>query len=379
MRPLSRQLFRLAARAALATLLVTGACIWIGLELINQYGERLLSPAAHAAMDKGGELPPAIEAELRQAEKTVTPIMTGGFLACVALGLAVGGLVGWRYARRLVSPLAQLAHTARRLRLGELDARVPAGLTEVQEFDEFIRDFNRMAQGLQAAELERQASSAAIAHELRTPLTVLHGRLNGMLDGVFPLSREALVPLLAQTQLLARIVDDLRLLTLANAGALALNLTATDLARQAQAVLTSMQPLAEAKGWSMQSDLQPAVARADGERVRQALQALIDNALRYGAGPLAVHTRTQGDVVQLRVLDRGPGLPPGAETRAFERFWRADDSRGRESGGSGLGLSVVQAIAQAHGGTAFYEPREGGGAVFGLSLPVSGPPQAAPR
>ncbi|MDO5691785.1 MAG: ATP-binding protein [Pseudomonadota bacterium] len=374
MKPLRAQLARLAAVAGLATTLTVIAGLWLSAMLLESYSNRQLSPTAIAALEKGGELPPAVEAELREVEKKLESIVLVEVLVWGLVGLAVGGLVGWRYARRLVAPLAELARTARQLRHGELGARVPAGTTQVREFDEFISDFNRMAQALQAAERERQGSSAAIAHELRTPLTVLHGRLSGMQDGVFPLSREGLQPLLAQTELLSRIVDDLRLLTLANARRLALDLSLIGLADQARTVVAAMRSLVDARGWVIVCELEPVMVQADGARLRQALQALIDNALRYGQGPLTVQTRLADGMATLCVLDRGPGLPPGSEAHAFDRYWRADDSRGREGGGSGLGLSVVQAIAQAHGGSAFYAPREGGGAVFGLALPVGGPP-----
>lgn len=194
-------------------------------------------------------------------------------------------------------------------------------------------------------------------------MTVLSGRLNGMLDGVFPMDRAGVSALLAQTGLLARIVDDLRLLTLAETQHLGLDLADCDLADQARIVAAAQPP-----GVTVTLDLSPAPVRCDPMRLRQALQALLTNAARYGGTDITIATGTDARGRFLSVLDRGPGLTPD-EAAAFDRFWRADRSRARDTGGSGPGLSVVQAIARANGARAEYRNRAGGGSEFSSVFP----------
>jgi two-component system, OmpR family, sensor histidine kinase AdeS len=236
-----------------------------------------------------------------------------------------------------------------------------------------IGDFNSMSVSLQRAERELAESTASIAHELRTPLTILRGRLHGIADGVFALEPREVQGLLYQVEGLGRLVDDLQTLSLANSHRLILACESTDLADEAQRVLASTGPDLAAAGLEPILSLQAAPLVADGARVRQVISAVLTNACRYapGSGVLRIATRSDQTAAILEIVDHGPGLPEGSEVVAFDRFWRGEASRSRNTGGTGLGLAVVRAIVEAHGGSASLGNHPGGGALFEMRLPLA--------
>ena len=177
--------------------------------------------------------------------------------------------------------------------------------------------------------------------------------------------------LLYQVEGLGRIVDDLQTLSLANSDRMVLDFAPTDLAQEVERVLATTTPDLVAAGLSPFLTLSPTPLFADGARIRQAIGAILANAGRYAAnsGVLLIETRDDAGEAILDIIDHGPGLADGAGEQAFDRFWRGDVSRGRVSGGSGLGLAVVRAIVEAHGGTATIGNHDGGGAIFTMRLP----------
>ena len=315
-----------------------------------------------------------LAALLREAER-FQPALAGAedrALAVLSLVAIAGGVLASLWlAVRLSRPLEELALAARRIAAGDLSARARTDRHGAGEIAQLAADFNAMARSIEAAERELRANSAAIAHELRTPLTILRGRLQGMLDGVFAIGPAELGGLVEQVDQLARIVDDLQTVSLAETGQLRLRTARIDLADEVRRVSATIVPDLEAAGLAVTLDLRPAPAVADPLRLRQVTLALLDNARRHAAagGEVRIETRAGPPAAILRVLDRGPGFPDGTHDRAFDRFWRGDASRSRTTGGTGLGLSVVRAIAEAHGATARATAREGGGAVLEIALP----------
>ncbi len=287
----------------------------------------------------------------------------------VAIGQAVGAYVGWRLARRLVKPLTAVTEAARLIAEGDFAGRA-TGEGSFGEADRLINDFNRMAEELQRAEKELQYSNSAIAHELRTPLTILRGRMQGLADGVFEPSQEVFRGLIGHIDALTRIVDDLRTLSLMNAGRMELQQSRFDLGEEIGDILESVMPTLSNLNIRIESDLQEMPVIADRARIRQAVLALIDNVARYAPGStLAVTSQAVDNLCVIMISDDGPGMTAAESERAFERFWRADDARTRRGGGSGLGLAVVKAIAEAHGGHATIDSRKGGGTTVVLTIP----------
>ncbi|MDR7555421.1 MAG: ATP-binding protein [Armatimonadota bacterium] len=287
-----------------------------------------------------------------------------GVVAAVLLGIAV--------TRYLTAPLRQMAEAAGQIGQGQLAQRVTVPADD--ELGALARAFNAMAANLQRLEESRRQLGADIAHELRTPLSVLQANLEGMLDGVVAPSPERLAALHGQVRLLSRLVDDLRDLSLAQAGQLPLHRRPTDLAALAAEAVAAVAAAAEEKQIHVDSRVAGPVSpvSVDRERVLQMLHNLLHNALRHTprGGRVTVGVDAGPGRVQLWVQDTGPGIPPEDLERIFERFVRLDASRTRATGGSGLGLAIVRALAEAHGGTVTATSAPGQGSRFTITLPV---------
>ncbi|WP_395502783.1 ATP-binding protein [Ectopseudomonas mendocina] len=293
-----------------------------------------------------------------------------GCTIIAALGMAV--FVAVRLSRRLISPLNAVAHSLREVAQGKLDARAPLDEQAMGETAQLVRDFNAMAERLQSMTREREFWNAAIAHELRTPVTILRGRLQGLAEGVFSPSAELFEGLLRQVEGLNHLIEDLRVLSLNDSGHLEVQRISVRLADELGTVLQAFAtPLAE-KGFALHQELDTdLLVECDAVRIRQALMALLENALRHAdPGNLQVRLEQAGGECQLSVEDDGPGIDSALATDIFEAFRRGDPSRSRKSGGSGLGLAVVKAITEAHGGRAFWQPSASGGSCFVLSWPL---------
>ncbi|WP_186104679.1 ATP-binding protein [Burkholderia gladioli] len=295
------------------------------------------------------------------------------FAGTLLVALVAAIVIALRLARRILAPLNSLAESARAIAAGDLAARAIPGDRTLGETAHLVDDFNSMAGKLQTMAADMAQWNAAIAHELRTPLTILQGRLQGLADGAFKPDNALIRGLLSHVEGLSRLVDDLRIVTLQDSGHFELRSASTDLGEEARRAVESIRPALEEAGFVLELRLAPAVARCDGARVRQALIALLDNARRYATpGPLRVAVARAGELVVLSVEDAGPGLAAEFAKQAFAPFTRADASRSRQLGGSGLGLSVVRAIAMAHGGWVQYRTSAQGGAVFEIELPIKG-------
>ncbi|MCX5496369.1 ATP-binding protein [Kaistia dalseonensis] len=283
----------------------------------------------------------------------------------IAVTLPIAALISFRLARRILEPLESLAANARRITAGDLTARARVGDRALGETAALIDDFNTMAQRLQDMAADMALWNATIAHELRTPLTILKGRLQGMIDGVFEPDEGSLHALILQVDGLARLVEDLRTVTLADSGHLDLRVKPVRLAPEIEQMAELMAHDLRASGFRIELDLADVVVDADATRIRQALLALVTNAQRYSVRGTITISLAEGDgEILLGVADEGPGLSPGMATRVFDPFVRGEPARSSDMSGNGLGLSVVRAIVEAHGGRLRYRGAPGGGAMF---------------
>jgi two-component system sensor histidine kinase BaeS len=284
----------------------------------------------------------------------------------VVLVLAI--LVGIRTFGSAVRPLAELGTAAERLADGEPDVRVtPGGPGPVRGL---AASFNAMAERLDRSREDRRALLADVTHELRTPLTIIGGGLEAMLDGVHPMDQDHLGPLLAETAVMDRLLDDLRTLSLAEAGALPLHREPVDLRSLAEEVASAHRPGAVAAGVTLGvAGDAPVVTSVDPVRVREILGNLVTNALRHTppGGEVTLEVDRDGAEALLVVRDTGEGIPADDVPRVFDRFHRRADS-----GGSGLGLAIVRDLAAAHGGSVSVESDgvPGRGSVFSVRLPL---------
>jgi two-component system sensor histidine kinase AdeS len=351
---LARQLG--VAMAALATMaiIVSTAAFYLVYGILERL--RLVAP-----------LPPGVA--------DTTSLDIGITLAACVAGVVLALAVAVRMARRIVRPLGAVGDAARRIAQGDLATRIDPNPEAHGETALLIADFNAMADRLQRMSEDVKVWNAQIAHELRTPLTILRGRLQGAQDGVFPLDAQLLAGLLVQVEGLTRLVEDLRSVSLADSGRLDVELGDVDLAAELKALAPTLSAMLTPAGFGLALSLEPGVVRADAIRIRQAVIALTDNAVRH-ADPctLRVTVAFTEDSAILTVADEGPGLAAGFEDQAFRQFVRGEAS----SRGSGLGLAVVRAIARAHGGEASYL-RTQDRSIFRILLPRRTPEQTRHR
>lgn len=265
--------------------------------------------------------------------------------------------------RRFVNPLADVIYAARAVTEGKLDTRIP---TEgPQDLRRLSESFNEMAASLERSDRERRDMLADVAHELRTPLSVIRGRLEGIVDGIYAENGSQVSLALEQTYVLERLVDDLRLLTLAEARQLPFDKKQVNIGELIERVLVLFSAEAEEKNISLSfpqknGDLSASI---DPQRFEQVMSNLVGNALRYvpDGGRVWVTANETTNGVQITVNDNGTGIPEADLPFIFDRFWRKDRSRSRASGGTGLGLAISKQLIEAQGG--FIEARnlpEGG-------------------
>ena len=268
-------------------------------------------------------------------------------------------MLGFLLARQLTAPLRALTAAADRMSGGNLNQAVDVrGTSEIAELG---NAFNEMAASLSRQESLRRSLLADTAHELRNPLSVIRSDLEAMLDGVYEATPERLASLYEETLLLSRLVDDVRALSLAEAGKLLLKRERVSLRDVLSVVATNFAPLAEAQEvhlqWEAPDDALE--AEVDSQRVQQIVANLLSNALHHtpSGGTISLSVRDGRGSVEIAVADTGPGIMQEDLPHVFDRFWRGDTDR--RTDGSGLGLAIVRGLAQAHGGAAWAESAPG--------------------
>jgi signal transduction histidine kinase len=294
--------------------------------------------------------------------------------AALVAGLVGAGLalpLAFFLTYQLMHPVRALTQAVKMVEKGDFSQQVPVHGSD--ELAQLSTTFNNMADSLQKAQESRRAMTADIAHELRTPLAVQLAHLEALQDGIYPLTKENLLPILEQNQMLNHLVEDLRTLTLADAGQLKLDLVKTDLQSLVMRVVERFKPQASTRQIDLQfsssADCPPTVV--DPARIEQILNNLLSNALRYTPdhGKIEITLNVDEEKLLVTIHDNGPGISEEALPYVFERFYRADRSRSRSEGGSGLGLAIALQIALLHGGTLTASNSPLGGAMFTLSLP----------
>jgi len=289
----------------------------------------------------------------------------GGRLWVIAAGMVlIAAALAYPLSRRLVRPVQAFQQTAQRLAGGDYEARV-----QVQGGDEIARlgrDLNALAAALGRNEQARRRWVADISHELRTPIALLRAELEALQDGVRPLERTAVDALHGDVLRLGRLVDDLYELSMTDLGALSYRMEPTDIGEVLEADMETFRPRFAAAGLILSYDDQrpaPVEIQADPGRLSQLFRNLLRNSLQYTdpGGGLEVRLNQEAGRIVLDFQDSHPGVPPEALPRLFDRLYRVDSSRSRDTGGAGLGLAIAKNIVEAHGGTIRAEPSPAGG------------------
>jgi signal transduction histidine kinase len=294
-------------------------------------------------------------------------------LVSVMLGILTL-IIGLLVVRRVINPLSEVIAAAEAVSTGDLTARVPVGARN-DDLTALSIHFNHMADELERSDKQRRNLLADIAHELRTPITIMRGRLEGILDGVYPADEAHIAPALEETYLLERLVEDLRLLALAEANQLRYEMKPVQLNELMETILGLFS--AQAGERNIQLNL---VAEAnlpevmvDPQRFQQVVGNLIDNALRYApeGSTINLDIQRKADGIELSVADEGPGIPEDELEHVFDRFWRGEKSRARSTGGAGLGLSIARQLVEAQGGKIAARNRTPNGFEVLITLPVN--------
>jgi two-component system OmpR family sensor kinase/two-component system sensor histidine kinase BaeS len=319
-------------------------------------------------------------------------VLRGFLFAALGLGGVLLALAAF-FAQRLSRPIRGITAASQALAAGRLDVQAPGA--RVRELDDLARSFNAMARALAQADRQRRQMTADVAHELRTPLSIIKGRLEGLQDGVYRATPEEIERLLGETALLERLIEDLRLLALAEAGQLPLYTEPLDPRDMLQDAADAFAGQAAGQAVTLRiaaPDDLPHV-EADPQRMAQVFANLIANALRYTppGGTITLEAKNIADcklqiadyhdplsaiynlqsAIVFQVSDTGQGIAPDDLPHVFDRFYRADRSRTRGSGGAGLGLAIAKQIVVAHGGAIWAEGAVGQGTTISMALPVA--------
>ncbi|MBA2441414.1 MAG: HAMP domain-containing protein [Rubrobacter sp.] len=295
-------------------------------------------------------------------------LFAAGMVAAVA-----AAVVSLFVSRRVVAPLRRLLAATRRVAAGRYGERVP--VAEADELGDLSRSFNELAASLQDAEKRRMDLIGDISHELRTPLSTLGGYVEGLMEGVIEPSQETWAILHEETELLRRLVDDLRQISRAEAGQLELRFSPFSPGETVRSAAERLLPLYSEKGVELREEVPEGLppVLADGGRAAQVLTNLLGNALRHtpSGGRVTVGARTSEEGILFEVRDTGDGIASEHLPHLFERFYRVEKSRSREGGGSGVGLAISRALVEAMDGSIRAEsPGPGEGATFSFGLPT---------
>jgi signal transduction histidine kinase len=359
----------LRARLLLANLVVAGASLGTVIVAVSLVGPGYFAEAmGHRPGDPMGAL---MDAATRVAfsDAIRNALLAAGFIAVLA-----SVFVSLALSTAIAGPVGRLAAAARRIAQGHYAERVPSD--EQGEFGDLAASFNAMTGSLEATEQRRLQLVGDVAHELRTPLTTLDGYLEGLEDGVVEPSAATWRLLRAETARLTALVNDLQELWRAEAHQLPLTIEPVDVAGVAREVVERYGPQATSRQITIDADLADGlVARADRARLAQIIGNYLSNAVRYSpeGSNVTVTGKRAGPQIEVRVRDHGPGLTPEQRTQVFERFYRIDPSRTRALGGSGIGLAIARALAEAMGGSVRAESAgPGSGSTFLVALPGIG-------
>lgn len=284
--------------------------------------------------------------------------------------LLISVITGVFLARQLSKPILKTVEAAQDIADGKYETRLPED-TGTKEVDWLVSSINHLAQSLEKQESLRRQLTADVAHELRTPLTTVQTHLEAILEGVWEPTRERLESCYDEMNRLGSLVSDLESLARVESDNLKLNKVQTSLRELTDKTLGSFEKELKDRNLDVKVEGSCSDIPLDRDRISQVLINLISNAVKYtpDGGEIKITLSDTEDSVIFNIRDTGTGIPEDEIPYIFERFYRADKSRNRNTGGSGIGLTIVKSIVSAHGGTIGVESRLNEGSNFMVTLP----------
>ena len=366
MRPKPR-LWRRLLLSHLVVIAIGSATLFVAVGLVGPGAFDAAMGHALASMEGMSD---TMSALVRSAYQDALQAALGIAIAAAAVAAVV---VSIALATRVSRPIGRLAHASSRIAAGHYAERVP--VTSDDEIGQLAQSFNTMAASLESTERRRLQLVGDVAHELRTPIATIDGYLEGLEDGIIKPSDSTWKLLRGETFRLSRLVNDLQELWRAEARQLHLSMATVDVETELRVAAERFATQAGERGIEIRTAVAPGglAVKADADRLGQIVDNFLSNAIRYSpeGSVVSVAAERDGAIARISVTDQGPGLTDAQLERVFERFYRADPSRSRALGGSGIGLAIARALAETMGG--HVEARsegEGLGATFRLILPA---------
>ncbi|HEY0606167.1 MAG TPA: ATP-binding protein [Herpetosiphonaceae bacterium] len=322
-------------------------------------------------------LPIAVQRPLNPGQDPIEASFISAVNHSLILAVTVAGLMSLVltlvFSRRILQPIETLTAAAREMEKGDLSQRVQ--VRSKDEIGQLTHAFNAMVDGLEHVEQLRRNMVSDVAHELRTPLTNIRGYLEAMRDGVADPTPRLIGSLHEEALLLNRLIDDLQELALVEAGQLSLVAQRVSLSEIVEKATSAVELELIDKGLTLRCDIPADLPpiEVDPERIGQVIRNLLNNAMRHtpAGGTISITAVAADSEILVEVRDTGSGIAPEHLPYIFERFFRADRSRNRATGGAGLGLTIVKQLVKAHGGRIWAESTRGLGTVFTFALPIA--------
>ncbi|HEY5587684.1 MAG TPA: HAMP domain-containing sensor histidine kinase [Candidatus Paceibacterota bacterium] len=293
------------------------------------------------------------------------------FFVSIFIALIFGLIISILFSKQISSPLTKITDTANKIRSGNLEARSHV-TSKTKEIDDLNTSINYLAETLQSQELLRKRLTSDMAHELRTPLTNLKSHVEALLDKVWQPTEKMLTSFYEEIERLIKLVEGLSNIAKLEQTTLSLNKLKFNLSLELEEIVTSFKPLYENSGLKIYSNLTPNVdILMDKDKLKQVMYNLLSNSLKYSKinGEVLLTLRSINDNIIIEVKDNGIGISKKDSPFIFERFYRSDESRDKNTGGVGIGLTIVKAIVEAHSGTINVISSLGEGSTFVLTFP----------
>lgn len=351
---------------ATTALVVIGLMLVVNYQVSEHFNLYLHMTGMHGMMNRGHMMP-----MMGVAENQFLTSLKQSLLIAAGIMLLIGAAVSYYLARNITTPVIKLNRAVNAVTAGDLNAAVTVNRRD--EVGQLALAFNTMTAKLKSNTVLRQRFLAGVAHELRTPLTILKANLEGIADGVIVPDQEQISSLTDEVDRMTKIVEDLRNLSLLEAGQLTPEFAQVDVNHILSQVVAKSKTLADAKNIDLKLETINGMiyARADAAMLNQMVYNLLINAIKYteAGGRVTVFATETDDRIEISVADNGVGIAAEDLEHIFDYFYRVDPSRSKQSGGTGLGLALVQQMAHAHGGQVLVDSVLGQGSTFTVLLP----------